>query len=851
MPLWGGVYASTPPFFFACMSFYYDRVVMKRELLLSACLLAALMPRGAQAAPADAHAMLWPAAHSPASITDAATEQAITQLMARMTLAEKVGQTIQADIGAITPADLHDYPLGSLLAGGDSGPGGNDRAPAADWVRMIAAYRAAAAARPAAHAPIPLLFGIDAVHGNNNIPGATIFPHNIGLGAARDPALIGDIAHDTAEEVAAIGADWTFGPTVAVPRDYRWGRSYEGYGEDPEIVRAYAAPMVLGLQGALVAGAPLTPGHVVGATKHFLADGGTADGRDQGDARISEAELVRVHAQGYPPAIDAGALSVMISFSRWNGVNDIANRSLLTDVLKGRMGFEGFTVGDWNAHGEVPGCSNTECPQAMNAGLDMFMAPDSWKGLFANTLADVQAGRIEMARLDDAVRRILRVKFKAGLFVPGRQSVAGSFAGRLDLLGAPAHRATARRAVRESAVLLKNDGALPIAPGARVLVAGDGADNIAKQCGGWTISWQGTGNRNSDFPHGSSIYHALAEALGKPAGATHGGVELSPDGSFTQRPDVAVVVIGENPYAEFQGDVDSLEYQPGNKRDLALLRRLRAQHIKVVTVFLSGRPLWANPEINASDAFVAAFLPGTEGGGIADLLTGHTPDGGKVDFRGKLSASWPRMPEAKLLHREDAGYNPQFAYGYGLSYAHPGHVGVLAEDGAADRTPPNIERYFENGHVTQGWALAAHGAAKLTTIDAGAQENARLAQWNGAGAGEIGISGAAVDLSRQGTGDMMVSVQYRLQSPPTAAVKMALQCGPGCGAALDVTPRLRAAPDGAWRSLNVRLSCFAAAGARLGRVTAPFMLLSSGKLGLAFRQVVLVPDTERGGCPEP
>jgi beta-glucosidase len=799
----------------------------------------AALPLGARAA-ADAHSALWPLAASPTALTDAATEVFITDMMAHMSLAEKVGQTVQADIGSIAPDDLLRYPIGALLAGGDSGPYGNDRATAARWVQMIAAFRTSSARRHADHPPIPLLFGIDAVHGNNNIPGATIFPHNVGLGAARDPALIGRIGAATAEEVAAIGADWTFGPTVAVPRDVRWGRSYEGFGEDPDIVLAYAGPMTLGLQGTLVAGKPLAAGHVVGSAKHFLADGGTEAGQDQGNARIPESELIRVHAQGYPPAIDAGVLSVMVSFSSWDGVRDIANRTLLTDVLKGRLGFTGFTVGDWNAHGEVPGCTNTDCPQAMNAGLDMFMAPDSWKGLFENLLTEVRSGQIPLARLDDAVRRILRVKVKAGLF-----SSTHPLAGRLDLLGAPGHRALARAAVRESLVLLKNVGVLPIAGNAHVLVAGDGADNIAKQCGGWTISWQGTGNRNGDFPQGESIYAGIEAALAHAGGHA----ELSPDGRFVHRPDAAIVVFGENPYAEFQGDIGTLEYQPGDKRDLALLRHLRAQHIPVVAVFLSGRPLWTNPEINASDAFVAAWLPGTEGGGIADLLIGDASGQPVADFIGKLSFSWPRVPVPPPLHREDRGYNPLFAYGYGLSYAHPGTVPLLPEAGQAHTVPPDVEHYFTRGRTSQNWTLATHGAVSLTAVDAGAQENARLASWSGAGTGNVTITGAAVDLRRQATGDMALSVQYRVQSVPSAPVKLTLGCGKDCTASLDATQILAASPLGSWRTLQVRLSCFAAAGASMGHVSSPFGLSTSGVFSLAFRQIVLEPDTGSAVCP--
>ncbi|HBI18563.1 MAG TPA: 1,4-beta-D-glucan glucohydrolase, partial [Brevundimonas sp.] len=474
---------------------------------------------------ARAHPGLWPHAASPAAMTDRATEAFVTELMSRMTLEEKVGQTIQADIGSIKPEDLLTYPLGSILAGGNSSPGGDERASADKWVELAQAFRAAAAQRPGAK--VPLIYGIDAVHGHNNIVGATIFPHNIGLGAARDPDLIRRIGVATALEVAVTGADWTFGPTLAVPRDDRWGRAYEGYAENPEVAQSYAGPMTLGLQGTLSADHPLTAGHIAGSAKHFLADGGTTGGKDQGDYAGSEEEMIRTHLSGYPQAIDAGVLSIMASFSSWNGVKHSGNQTILTDVLRGPLGFDGFVVSDWNAHGQLPGCSNESCALAFNAGIDMFMAPDSWKPLYASTLAQVKSGEIPMARLDEAVRRILRVKVKTGLFNDSRP-----VEGHLNELGSPAHRALAREAVRKSLVLLKNEGSvLPIRAGARVLVAGH-ADDIGQASGGWTLTWQGTGNTNADFPNGQSIWSGIREAVT----AGGGQATLSADGSFTQKP---------------------------------------------------------------------------------------------------------------------------------------------------------------------------------------------------------------------------------------------------------------------------------------------------------------------------
>jgi beta-glucosidase len=529
---------------------------------------------------------------------------------------------------------------------------------------LIQSYRTVSSEARPGHTVIPLLFGIDAVHGNNKILGATVFPHNIGLGAARDPDLIRRIGEATAQEVAATGIDWTFAPVLAVPRDVHWGRTYEGYGEDPAIVASYAGPMTLGLQGQLVVGQPLALGHIVATAKHFLADGGTAGGIDEGDAKLSEADLIRLHAQGYPKAIDAGILSIMASLSSWNGVKTTGNASLLTGVLKDRLGFAGFVVGDWNAHGQIPGCTQTDCPQALTAGLDMYMAPAGWKALDENTVAEAKSGAIPMARLDDAVRRILRVKFKAGLF-DGPSPVAGRF----NLLGSPEHRAIAREAVRKSLVMLKNQGGvLPIRPWEHVLVAGDGADNIAKQCGGWTFTWQGLGNQNADFPHGQSIYAGIAEAVAAGGGQT----ELAIDGNYKNRPDVAIVVFGENPYAEFHGDIKNLEYQLGDKRDFALLQKLKAERVPVVSVFLTGRPLRATLEIDASDAFVVAWLPGTEGGGVADVLIGRPDGSARYNFQGTLPFSWPKRSYETPGHPGEPGYDPLFAYGYGLTYVQGG-----------------------------------------------------------------------------------------------------------------------------------------------------------------------------------
>ncbi|MGC1548676.1 MAG: glycoside hydrolase family 3 protein, partial [Rhodanobacter sp.] len=618
------------------------------------------------------HPELWPAVHWPFA-KNAALEQRVQTLLAQMTVEEKVGQIIQADIGSVTPDDVRQYHLGSVLAGGDSKPGGGRLAAPAQWLTSADAYYHASMDVPKGRVAIPVLFGIDAVHGDNDVTGATIFPHNIALGAMRDPALVQQITAATAEEVRTTGIPWAFAPTIAVPRDRRWGRSYEGYSENPQLVAQYATAAVEGLQGRIGTPQFLDASHVIASAKHFVGDGGTTNGKDEGNTQVSETELRDVDAAGYPPAIAAGVQTVMASYSSWNGVKMHGNKALLTDLLKDRMSFGGFVIGDWNAQGQVPGCSNEDCPIAVNAGIDMLMAPDSWRGLYTHTLAEVKSGVIPMARLDDAVTRILRVKLRLGLFDMGAPS-SQPLSGKFDLMGSPEHRALARQAVRESLVLLKNqDHLLPLNPQQRVLVAGDGADNIPKQCGGWTLNWQGTGTTNADFPHGESIWSGIREQVS----AAGGTAVLSPDGTFSQKPDVAIVVFGENPYAEYHGDIPNLAYKPGNDSDLQLIRHLRAQGIPVVAVFLSGRPLWVNREINAANAFVAAWLPGSEGGGVADVLL-RTRDG-KVahDFHGKLSYSWPRTAMQTSLNVSQPNYDPQFAYGYGLTYADNGNLSLL------------------------------------------------------------------------------------------------------------------------------------------------------------------------------
>lgn len=808
------------------------------------------------------HPEQWPALR-PALAPDPALESRLTTMIAAMTLEQKVGQIIQPDIASIAPEDLRHYDLGSILNGGSSSPNGDEFAPPSEWLAL--ADRFYDASMDPAHGPhpIPTLWGTDAVHGHNNIVGATIFPHNIGLGAARDPSLLRKIGEITAREVRVTGLDWSFGPTLAVVRDIRWGRSYESYSEDPEIVRRYATAMLLGLQGQPGTPQFLDAFHVIASPKHFVGDGGTG-GKDQGDNLSSEVELRDVHAVGYPPAIAAGAQTVMASFSSWHGVRLSGNEPLLTGVLKGRMGFDGLVIGDWNSHAQVPGCTRFSCAAAINAGLDVFMAPDSWKELYANTLRQARSGEISEARLNDAVRRVLRVKLRAHLFEEGRPS-SRPLAGHFELLGSPEHRAVARQAVRESLVLLKNaHHLLPLSPHAHVLVAGDGADDIGKQSGGWTITWQGTGVSNKDFPNGESIYSGIRRTVGAAGGTT----ELSVSGEFQARPDVAIVVFGENPYAEFQGDLASAEYSPGAKPDLELLRKLKGRGVPVVAVFLSGRPLWVNPEINASDAFVAAWLPGPEGGGLADVLF-KAPDGSvRYDFHGKLSFAWPRTAQqtAAVLQPGDS---PLFPLNYGLRYHDDGALKKLPEDvGSGSVAAIDTHVFFTSGRSSAGWRWVAADGATTGAADAGvgpithelprgvgalgdgrltmaaadksAQEDARLLSWNGGGAAWVGLtSGSAIDLQREANGQLSLALDYMASALPAADVAVRVDCGTGCRGTVPIARDLAATPPGQWGHLKIPLVCFARTGANLGHVTTPFALETSGRLALTVANIRL------------
>ena len=608
-------------------------------------------------------------AGSPAWLT--AHDSEIKDLVSRMTLEEKAGQMTQPNVSNLKDvSEIEKLSLGSVLSGGSTDPKSGNHL--SDWTQHYLECQGYALK---SRLGIPILYGIDAVHGHNNLLGAVIFPHNIGLGCTRNPIIVEKVARATAEEVRASGIQWAFSPCVTVPQDIRWGRSYEGFSEDPAVVAPLAAAAVRGLQGDELIG----PATVVACAKHFIGDGGTAFGShgkyglDQGDTRVDEATLRAIHLAGYPAAVDAGVCTIMPSYSSWNGVKCSANKYLLTDVLKHGLGFEGFLISDYNAidqiipsaaknaavasdnaSGQVRSANYKKCVEiSINAGMDMVMLTDRYHEFITSLVELVYEGKVPISRIDDAVTRILRVKFAQGLMLPGAAlaidpKVKNGF-------GSAEHRAVAREAVRESLVLLKNENhVLPLSSQfKRIHVAGRGADNLGMQCGGWTISWQGSLDQVTEG--GTTILEALRQRAG-----TNTEVTASRDGSGAAGASVGVVVIGENPYAEGKGDRADLTL---SKEDAAAVATMKAAGIPVVVVVLSGRPLILSDVANQADALVAAWLPGTEGNGVTDVLFGDAKPTGKLSF------TWPRsMDQIPCGHPQVPSNDALFPLGFGLGY---------------------------------------------------------------------------------------------------------------------------------------------------------------------------------------
>jgi beta-glucosidase len=564
-------------------------------------------------------------------------------LLAQMTLDEKIGQMVQVDSGALkAEGDVQKYFLGSVLSGGSSDPAAGNSAQS--WLDSVNGFKNQALQT---RLKIPLIYGIDAVHGHNNIDGAVIFPHHIGMGATRDPQLVERAERVTAEEVAGTGIRWAFAPCIAVAQDEHWGRTYESFGETPELVAELGAASVRGFQGE-----QLDASSVLACAKHFIGDGGTFGGKDQGNAVCDEAALRKLYLPPYRAAIEAGVGSIMVSYSSWNGLKMHANKYLLTDVLKGELGFQGFLVSDWAAIDQISPDYKLDVEQSINAGLDMVMIPygpgktNNFVQFIENLKELVTAGKVSAGRIDDAVRRILRIKFQMGLF--DNQSTDSKLTAAI---GSAEHREVARVCVRESLVLLKNENMiLPLSKHLKHLVVlGEAADDLGVQCGGWTIDWQG--RKGEVTQGGTTILSAIRQAVSPETKVT-----FSPDGSEVQNAGAIVVVVGEMPYAEMRGDRKKLDVSPG---DLALIAKAKSSGAPVTTILLSGRPLILNAALADSDAFVAAWLPGTEGQGVADVLFGD------YKFMGKLPRTWPSSNDH--IATGDKSDPPLFPFGFGLT----------------------------------------------------------------------------------------------------------------------------------------------------------------------------------------
>ncbi|MBE0538838.1 MAG: glycoside hydrolase family 3 C-terminal domain-containing protein [Ignavibacterium sp.] len=585
--------------------------------------------------------ILWSCKEEPSSPNDQlpSVSERVNSLLSQMSLDEKIGQMTQAERGALQNiTDIKTYFLGSLLSGGGSAPSTNS---AQAWADMYDYFQNFALQT---RLKIPLIYGIDAVHGHNNVFGATIFPHNIGLGCTRNPQLIEQAARVTAEEVSGTGIDWTFAPCIATVRDERWGRTYEGFGETAELSVMMADAMVRGFQGSNLS----DYGNILACAKHFLGDGGTQGGDDQGNVIADEQTIRRLHLQGFISAINAGVKSIMISYSSINGQKMHGSKYWITDVLKNELGFKGFVVSDWQGIDQLPGDYKSDIETSINAGIDMVMVPNNYIEFIQYLKELVNENRVSIERIDDAVRRILTVKFELGLFEK-------PFTDRslTPNVGSTAHRSVARQCVRESLVLLKNEyNFLPLSKNINhILVAGKNGLDIGNQCGGWTISWQGN---SGDITTGTTVYQGIKNAV--PSSTT---VSYSFNGSSTQGADVAVVVVGETPYAEGNGDRNDLSL---SSEDITTINNIKNAGIPYVIILISGRPMIITNELADCNAFVAAWLPGTEGQGIADVLFGD------YNFTGKLSHSWPRSMNQIPINIGDANYDPLFPYGFGLSY---------------------------------------------------------------------------------------------------------------------------------------------------------------------------------------
>jgi len=823
-----------------------DQHHILRRAVMAAVLAMSAAAASTFAAPAAAPLADWP--HITSAIKqDKAMEARIREIVAGMTLAQKIGQMTQPEIKFITVDEVRQYSIGSVLNGGGSWPQGNKYATAADWVKLADAYYDASMSTDM-KVKVPVIWGIDAMHGNSNVYGATLFPHNIGLGAARDRKLVGQMAESVGRAVRATGINWVFAPTLAVVRDDRWGRTYESFSEDPAIVRDYAGAYVTGLQGRFK-----QDGNVVATAKHFIGDGGTNEGKDRGENRATLEQMINIHGAGYYPALEAGAQTVMASFNSWIDHGKMhGNKELLTVALKEKMGFDGLVVSDWNAIAEVPGCANDSCAASINAGVDMIMVPEHWRSFIANTIAQVESGEIPMSRIDDAVSRILRVKMRAGMF--GRKPSQNIYAGKQEALQA---RALARQAVSESLVLLKNNGGvLPLKRGKKILVVGKSADNFANQSGGWSLTWQGTDNKNSDYTVGDTILAGVIDAAGKDNvtfSANAADVDVS---QF----DAVIAVIGETPYAEGDGDIGpsgTLRLSGRYPEDLAVLQAVSGKGKPVVTVLMSGRPMWVNDLMNMSDSFVAAWLPGTEGKGVSDVL--FRDKAGKInkDFRGALSFSWPKAVCQSPLNVGDAEYDPLFKYGYGLRYGSKATVPVLDAQypaggcGVTNSMPvySQVDRSTYPLHVQSGGQDVALGADlnavfKLPTVtvdtaQVNTQQDAKRLNWSGP-ARLLAQVDKPLPLPSFASTDGALQFDTIVSAAPQGKVGVGMVNGAGQSVELDASAVFQQLAGKGKKKVTIPLACFSTKGLDMSALAVPFSVSSDAPFAASFANVEIV-----------
>ena len=764
----------------------------------------------------------------------------VEKILNSMTIEEKVGQVIMADLDFVKPSDLKKYPLGGILNGGNTSPRGKLKSTPAEWKSLAQEFHDESIGRGGA--AIPVLWGTDAVHGHSNVYGATIFPHNIGLGATQNAELLESIGQAVAEEVLATGLFWTFAPTVTVPQDYRWGRTYEGYSESPELVARLGKAFVYGLQGS--GDDFLNNNRIIGTAKHFLGDGGTFLGVDQGDTKTDEQSLRYIHGTSYFAALDACVQTVMASFNSWNGSKLHGNDYLLTEVLKNKMQFNGFVVGDWNGHGQVAGCSNANCAASFNAGVDMFMVPEDWKDLYRNTLRQAKKGEISKQRLDDAVRRILLVKERMGMF-DGRQPKDSNFTE----VGLQKNREIARQAVRESIVLLKNNNnVLPISRKARILVIGPDANSLRTQTGGWTLDWQGANNNNDDFPGSITFLEALNEV-------SQSSVDFVENiqARETDDYDIAIVAFGEQPYAEGVGDRKNLSFN--RTAQIIALEKLKELNIPSVALFFSGRPLWVTREINLSDAFVAAWLPGTESRGMIDVLLKDEGDEVNYDIKGRLPFSWPKTPFQANLNYFDPASDPLFAFGYGLNYSDKLTLEQYDENVDKEQLFGNeidlligsvTDRfigYIQENNLAQvqisGTTESQNSIVATDLIDTNKQDDTLRVTFQDSDSlnAFVIISKEIMNLNSFEDGYLQLTANVTNSEKP---IFISTGCGFGCLASIDVSNLFKESQS--FTEYSIPFKCLVKEGLDLSKVNVPLVLFGEGPLSIDIQNIKITKE---------